>query len=305
MSAWALQELWKSKVRRVNVCGRRSVFDSAFTIKEFREITKIPEVGITVPPFTMLDPPPARPLRRLMELVHEYTKPPPEDKKKIFALEYGLKPVEVLPSRVVFEVMTNASSAGWTGTGVMREIPAQLVIVSAGYRGVPIPNVPFDSQAGIIPNVKGAVVGHRGLFCSGWAKTGAKGVILSSIADAAETSNTILHEAIEEGVPPAQKSGKFGLVDLIATRKLEFVTYKGGWGRIEKTERDLGIDLGKSSEKVPDVETMLSIATTGSSGYNASQKFRGIVSTRPPGLEYMENFLDGETSMLPESAQKK
>ena len=38
------------------------------------------------------------------------------------------------------------------GTGQMEALPADLVLQSIGYRSEPMPGVPFDTKAGIIPN---------------------------------------------------------------------------------------------------------------------------------------------------------
>lgn len=60
------------------------------------------------------------------------------------------------------ELVTNAD--GWVSakdTGEREELPAQLVVRSVGYRGVPTPGLPFDEKRGIIPNTDGRVDGSR------------------------------------------------------------------------------------------------------------------------------------------------
>jgi len=304
MSAWALQKLWKSAVKKVTVVGRRGPYQSAFTIKEFREMLKIPNVVTKVQPFPLVDIADS-PRKRLLGLVHETALKSSSTEmtagSKTFALEYGLRPVEIVHGGVVFEETQETSPGVWEGTKRHREFPAQLVIVSAGQRGKAIPGVPFDEKQGLIPNDRGAVLGGpRHLYCSGWAKTGAKGVIATSLADANETAATMLTRLAAESDLGESKPGKFGLAEIIAARKLEFVTFRNGWERrINQTEKWKGQDLGKEREKIPDIATMLAVATVGSIGYQSSCKFRGMSGVRAPGLEYLEDFLDEKTVMLP------
>ena len=44
------------------------------------------------------------------------------------------------------------------GTGEMEIVPCGMVIRSVGYRGAPLPGVPFDERRGIVPNEGGRVV---------------------------------------------------------------------------------------------------------------------------------------------------
>ena len=44
------------------------------------------------------------------------------------------------------------------GTGVFEQLEVGLVFRSVGYRGVPLPDVPFDERKGVIPNAAGRVL---------------------------------------------------------------------------------------------------------------------------------------------------
>jgi hypothetical protein len=48
ISPYALEELWKSKVERIICVGRRGPAQAAYTIKEFRELTKLGDVRISI-----------------------------------------------------------------------------------------------------------------------------------------------------------------------------------------------------------------------------------------------------------------
>ena len=57
-------------------------------------------------------------------------------------------------------------------------IPAGLLFRAIGYRGIPLPGVPFDGRRGVIPNDGGRVldpaggVPLRGEYAVGWIKRG-------------------------------------------------------------------------------------------------------------------------------------
>ena len=84
------------------------------------------------------------------------------------------------------------------GTGEIEELPAGLVLRSVGYRGVPIPGVPFDDERHVIPNVRGRVTdgpGGRprpGEYAAGWIKRGPTGIIGTNKPDAVETVEAML-----------------------------------------------------------------------------------------------------------------
>lgn len=88
-------------------------------------------------------------------------------------------------------------------------IDCGLVVRSIGYRSVQIdPDLPFDDERGVIKSVDlpGRIAEplHRPvgsdaslLFCAGWAKRGAVGVIVDASVDARETGNAILNDLAE------------------------------------------------------------------------------------------------------------
>jgi ferredoxin--NADP+ reductase len=45
-----------------------------------------------------------------------------------------------------------------TDTGERMHLPAQMVLRSVGYRGVPVPGLPFDEDRAVIPNSAGRVL---------------------------------------------------------------------------------------------------------------------------------------------------
>src|SRR5207237_2659346 len=81
------------------------------------------------------------------------------------------------------------------GTGRIEEVPVGLVFRSVGYKGVPLPGVPFDERRGVIPNDRGRVGGSERTYAAGWIKRGPSGVIGTNKKDATETVELLLEDA--------------------------------------------------------------------------------------------------------------
>ncbi|NEW37120.1 4Fe-4S ferredoxin, partial [Nocardia cyriacigeorgica] len=87
------------------------------------------------------------------------------------------------------------------GDGAMRAVPTEqterldagLVLTSVGYRGVPLPGLPFDERAGVIPNLDGRVLEQpggsvlSGTYVTGWIKRGPTGFIGTNKSCAQQT----------------------------------------------------------------------------------------------------------------------
>ncbi|MEW5303998.1 MAG: hypothetical protein WDW36_006641 [Sanguina aurantia] len=161
----------------------------------------------------------------------------PPQKKKIH-LQFYRSPVEVVsqPSAAdpkvrqvtglrVEKTALVGSPAVAQGTGEFEVIPAQMVLVSIGYRSLPLPGVPFDARRGVVPNLAGRVTSeggidgvpgvdsYQGLYVVGWLKRGPSGIIGTNLLDAEETVACIVHdeptlaEALLQRMDAAQGSG--------------------------------------------------------------------------------------------------
>lgn len=243
---------------------------------------------------------------------------------------YNLTPVALLPSPyrknyvggVLFRHSNSraasASSTKETAPASYCVVPCDLVLTSIGYRSDGVAGVPFDEKAGVIPNDGGRVRGASRLYCSGWVKNGAKGVILHSTIDAQETASTMVAD-LEAGIIPSSATdpeeareggggataaatttmyGKYGLVDYFVEKKLEPVSV-AGVERIFHVEMQRGIDLGKRLEKVNAVRDMLDIALGGEVGKKADERIRHITPSRADAMLYLKELLDDDTDLAP------
>ncbi|MBB1026455.1 4Fe-4S ferredoxin, partial [Dietzia sp. DQ11-38-2] len=93
-------------------------------------------------------------------------------------------------------------------------LDAGLVLRSVGYRGVPVPGVPFDPATGTIPHRGGRVLDRPGgsevpgSYVVGWIKRGPRGFIGSNKTCARETVDALLADANAGRLPrPVTPSG--------------------------------------------------------------------------------------------------
>ncbi|MBI5712848.1 MAG: hypothetical protein HZC38_05420 [Chloroflexi bacterium] len=97
-------------------------------------------------------------------------------------------------------------------TDKTEELNVGLVFRSVGYRGVALPDVPFNEKGGTILNDKGRVVDSNkqqvvGLYASGWIKRGPSGVIGTNKPDSVETANMMIEDALKGvALTPAKAS---------------------------------------------------------------------------------------------------
>jgi NADPH-dependent glutamate synthase beta subunit-like oxidoreductase len=153
-----------------------------------------------------------------------------------------------------------------TGTKEFETIPASLVLVSIGYKGVPLPGTEpwFDDDRGTIRNDHGRVDGPTkqlgGLYTSGWIKRGPHGIIGTNIVDAKETVATIMADIKEPIVPKCTGvDGYMDLLELLRHRGVRVVDWQG-YRRIEVKERSMRRSEHQPREKIVNLEDQLTAA---------------------------------------------
>jgi ferredoxin--NADP+ reductase len=147
-------------------------------------------------------------------------------------------------------------------TGEEETLEAGLVLRAIGYRGVPLPGVPFDAARGTIANERGRVRDEEGPcageYVVGWIKRGPTGVIGTNKKDAQETVDLIL-EDLAGGRLPEPDAGTPDLQDLLDERHPGVVSYEG-WQRIDRHEQGLGRPTGRPRVKLTRLGEMVEIA---------------------------------------------
>ncbi len=144
-------------------------------------------------------------------------------------------------------------------------IPAGIVFRSIGYRGVPLPGVPFDPRRGTIPNDGGRVLDPerdepiRGEYAVGWIKRGPTGIIGTNKRDAQETAKALLEDATSGKLPQCPHPEREAIEALLAERCPGRVTY-ADWESIDRTERAAGEPQGRPRVKLCTVPELLAAA---------------------------------------------
>jgi len=147
-------------------------------------------------------------------------------------------------------------------TDQFEDLEVGLVFRSVGYRGLPLPGVPFYDAWGVILNEKGRVLDpdtkeHRlGEYTAGWIKRGPSGVIGTNRADAVETVNLML-EDLSSGITlnPIRPEPEAAEA-LIRQRQPNFFSYED-WLELDKIERAKGKAQGRPRVKFTSVKEML------------------------------------------------
>ena len=80
-------------------------------------------------------------------------------------------------------------------------LPTGLVLRSVGYRGLPVPGLPYDDATGTVPNERGRV--ERGIYVTGWIKRGPNGFLGTNKSCAEETVTAILEDVRTARLAPA------------------------------------------------------------------------------------------------------
>src|SRR5580692_6936809 len=215
-----LDALHASKVREVHMIGRRGPAYAKFTTKELRELGELPGVELVVHAdeadlnafdssgegAALADS--DRRVRGNLVAISKWaregtTEAAPSGHKRRLVVRFWLKPVEILGTERVtgltLERTAIDASGAFGGTGQYETLNAQMVLRSVGYQSVPLPGVPFDERASVVPNALGRVLGADGSplpgeYVAGWLKRGPTGVIGTNKSDAAETVRCLLED---------------------------------------------------------------------------------------------------------------
>jgi len=236
-----------SGVRRIHMIGRRGPAQAKFTTKELRELGALPGTEVHVRTEDMrLDPASAalaesdRHVRANVKVMNEWAARPAGDLPRRLDVRFWLRPVEILGTARVeglrLEHTALNDEGRVVGTGEYETLPVRLVLRSVGYQSVPLPGVPFDPRAYVVPNEEGRVLGEDGRplpgeYVAGWIKRGPTGVIGTNKADAAETVRALLADLA------GRAEDRPSIETLLESRGVRVVTYDD-W---------LGIDAGEAA----------------------------------------------------------
>jgi ferredoxin--NADP+ reductase len=278
---YALDALKQSKIKEVYLIGRRGPVQAAFTPPEVKEVGEMQDAdAITLPEEMQLDALSAAELatttdalvKRKVDTLMSYAGRTPSGKARILFIRFLLSPTElfgdsngrVMNMKLVRNTLVKSDSGALSAkaTDQFQELPVGLVFRSVGYRGVALPDVPFDDKSGKIPNDKGRVLDPSskapvtGLYASGWIKRGPSGVIGDNRKDSVETV-TMMLEDVQKGtlLNPANADAA-SAEKLVRERQPKYFSY-ADWLKLDKLEIERGKARGSPRVKFTSVDEML------------------------------------------------
>ena len=272
MADEVLGGLAATRITDVHILGRRGPAYTNFTTKELRELGQLEGVEVRVDPADLeldesgrarlaVDKVATRNLAVFTEWVHR----PASGAPRRIWFHFWTRPTALRGEERVaaVEVESTAIDAdgGVVGTGAPRTIAAQLVVRSVGYRGLPLPGVPYDQNTGRVPHAEGRVIRDGGFspaeYVTGWIKRGPTGVIGTNKSDAVETVVSLLHD-VTEGEVVAH--GRSGALDRLLARRGITALDLPAWHRIDAAEIERGQSHGRTRTTLAHRQELLAAA---------------------------------------------
>ena len=278
---YALEALRHSRVKEVHMLGRRGPAQAVFTNPELKELDELAGADVSVLPEEValddlsriaLEKSQDRATYRKLELLQRYAAHKATTKPRQLIIRFLVSPVELLGNadgqvaavRLVKNVLyaTEAGTLRPSPTDQFETLPVGLVFRSVGYRGVPLPGVPFDERWGVILNQKGRVLHSEtlqprvGEYTAGWIKRGPTGVIGTNKPDALETVRCMVEDLAQGAILHPAEPQATAAEKRIQERQPMYFSY-ADWRRLNALEVAKGRAGGQPRVKFTRVEAML------------------------------------------------
>ncbi|MDI3315423.1 MAG: FAD-dependent oxidoreductase [Mycobacterium sp.] len=259
----ALQALRTSTIREVVIAARRGPAHSAFTLPELIGLTSASDVvldaadhELVLNDLATVSDPSTRAKLQILSTVPDGATPVLRPRIR---LAYRLT-----PRRILGEQRVSGIEFTVTGTDRVCRLDAGLVLTSIGYRGRPIPDLPFDGAAGVVPNDGGRVIDPGagrpvpGAYVAGWIKRGPTGFIGTNKCCSMQTVRTLVGD-FNDGLLSDPVAGPGALSTLVRKRQPDVVD-AAGWQAIDAAEIARGNLAGRPRNKFTDIAGMLTAA---------------------------------------------
>jgi len=283
ISDYALEKLAKSNVKEVYMIGRRGPAQAAFTNPELKELGNLQDADLILDKQEIeldgvsrefLERNEDKAVKRKLELLNEFSLICDTDKNKKLHIRFLLSPIEIAGNEdnSINSIKLTRNKLYKSPDGSIRpkstdeiiELDVGLVFRSIGYRGVPLPDVPFNKDWGVISNDKGRILGEdkshiKGLYTTGWIKRGPTGVIGTNKTDSGETVKCIIDDISNNKFNNPEVDDSKSIETLIKERCPNFINYEQ-WQKVDQSEIERGQELGRPRLKYTDVDEILDVA---------------------------------------------
>jgi ferredoxin/flavodoxin---NADP+ reductase len=263
ISDHALQALRASRVREVVIAARRGPAHSAFTLPELIGLTTKADVVLDAADHELvlrdLATESDAVIRQKMEILRKLGVASGPPQRPRIRLAYQLTPV-----RIVGEQRASGMEFSVTGTDELCQLEAGLVLTSIGYHGKAIRDLPFDDDAGVVPNNGGRVIDQdsgqpvHGAYVAGWIKRGPTGFIGTNKSCALQTVQRLVDD-FNAGLlrDPIDKPSA---LDALVAERQPAVVDAAGWRAIDAAEVSRGSLGDRPRNKFTSVADMLAVA---------------------------------------------
>ncbi len=284
MAEHALTELRRSEVDEIVLIGRRGPLQSTFTPAELRELIALPNVDATAlleevkldeqTLLTLEELGAKHPSKRIIELLTTIAERQQVPASRAVKFRFLRSPVEFIGDAAGHVrqmrlqrnrlVVGNRGTPEAVGTGEFELMAVGAVFVAIGYEGKRIAGLPFDEARGVIANVDGRVVDpetqqwRQREYCTGWARTGAKGLIASQKVGSAEVVSRMLGDHAQSGMPSKPRCGRNEFRARLEQRQVRWVTFDD-WQVIDAFEVDRGLARGALRSKIVEIPEMIDL----------------------------------------------
>jgi ferredoxin--NADP+ reductase len=283
MADYAIEVLRNSKVKEVYLLGRRGPAQAAFTNPEVKELAEMEDADVfTLPDEVQLDelskaemasdPDPT--IQKKVEMLQGYALHQPSGKSRKLYIRFLVSPTELIGDakgnvtkmRTVHNMLVKSDTGTLSAkaTDKTEELEVGMVFRSVGYRGAPLPDVPFNDRWGVILNEHGRVIDpdtkqpRVGEYTAGWIKRGPSGVIGTNKPDSVDTVNCMIEDLQKGATLSPAHTDAASVEQFICSRQPRFITF-ADWLKLDQLEVANGAKLGRPRLKFTSVEEMLKV----------------------------------------------
>jgi ferredoxin--NADP+ reductase len=268
----AIEAIGASTLREIVIVGRRGPAQASWTTQELKEMGELAGADVRVDPVEIeTAEADDTNTKRNLEVLREFAQREPSGKPLVIRFLFLHSPTAIHGETKVesVELVRNRLEEQ---SGRLVAVPTEeretiqcgLIFRSVGYRGVGLPDLPFDERRGTIRNAAGRVLDETGAhvactYCAGWIKRGPTGIIGTNKKDAAETVAGLVEDVQEGRLQHRDDVSADAVEALLLERGARPVVY-AGWTSIDELERAAGEKLGRPRVKLRTWEELLDAA---------------------------------------------